>query len=103
MCLRRRRRRSRKISSEHICSPCLRRWECEWKRSQPSASPWSSAEVGMKSIVGKWPDPVVLWGAGYTGVAEKREAETDILAVIKVFTDMLANDVLAVQGQEQLV
>jgi hypothetical protein len=56
-----------------------------------------------KSIVGKWPDPVVLWGAGYTGVAEKREAETDILAVIKVFTDMLANDVLAVQGQEQLV
>lgn len=56
-----------------------------------------------KSIVGKRPDPVVLWGAGYTGVAEKLEAETDILTVVKVFTDMLANDLLAVQGQEQLV
>lgn len=55
-----------------------------------------------KNTGGNRPDPVVLWGAGYTGVAERLEAETDILAVIKVFADMLANDVMAVQGQEQL-
>jgi hypothetical protein len=55
-----------------------------------------------KNFVGKRPEPVVLWGAGYAGLAEKLEAETDILSVIQVFADMLGNDMLAVRGHEQL-